>query len=261
MNSIKKAEVQVIKVGGKIVEDPTALMHLLDQFKKVPGYKVLVHGGGRSATKIAAQMGIETKMVDGRRVTDESMLQVVTMVYGGLVNKSIVSKLQSVGINAIGVTGADMNLVQAHKRPVQEVDYGFVGDIDKVDVTVLSPLLVQGVVPVIAPLTHDGHGSMLNTNADTIAAEVAKALAVDYQVQLVYCFELSGVMRDPEDSATVIPVINKAGFDQLVLDEVVVGGMIPKLQNALQAVEAGVDKVRITKADDLADPQKGTYVV
>lgn len=261
MNNSNKATVQVIKVGGKIVEDPTALMQLLDQFKKVPGYKVLVHGGGRSATKIAAQMGVETKMVDGRRITDEAMLQVVTMVYGGLVNKGIVSKLQSVGVNAMGITGADMNLIQAHKRPVKDVDYGFVGDIDGVDVSVLSPLLAQNVVPVVAPLTHDGQGTMLNTNADTIASEVAKALATDYQVQLVYCFELPGVMRDPEDDSTVIAEINAASFKQLVADEIVAGGMIPKLENALKAVEAGVHKVRITKANDLGDAEKGTYIV
>lgn len=261
MSNSNKATVQVIKVGGKIVEDPTALMQLLNQFKKVPGYKVLVHGGGRSATKIAAQMGVETKMVDGRRITDEAMLQVVTMVYGGLVNKGIVSKLQSVGVNAMGITGADMNLIQAHKRPVQDVDYGFVGDIDGVDVSVLSPLLAQGVVPVIAPLTHDGQGTMLNTNADTIASEVAKALAADYQVQLVYCFELPGVMHDPEDDSTVIAEINADSFKQLVTDEIVAGGMIPKLENALKAVEAGVHKVRITKANDLGDAEKGTYIV
>lgn len=261
MSNSNKATVQVIKVGGKIVEDPTALMQLLDQFKKVPGYKVLVHGGGRSATKIAAQMGVETKMVDGRRITDEAMLQVVTMVYGGLVNKGIVSKLQSVGVNAMGITGADMNLIQAHKRPVKDVDYGFVGDIDGVDVSVLSPLLAQNVVPVVAPLTHDGQGTMLNTNADTIASEVAKALAADYQVQLVYCFELPGVMRDPEDDSTVIAEINAASFKQLVADEIVAGGMIPKLENALKAVEAGVHKVRITKANDLGDAEKGTYIV
>ncbi len=261
MSNSNKATVQVIKVGGKIVEDPTALMQLLDQFKKVPGYKVLVHGGGRSATKIAAQMGVETKMVDGRRITDEAMLQVVTMVYGGLVNKGIVSKLQSVGVNAMGITGADMNLIQAHKRPVKDIDYGFVGDIDGVDVSVLSPLLAQNVVPVVAPLTHDGHGTMLNTNADTIASEIAKALAADYQVQLVYCFELPGVMRDPEDDSTVIAEINAASFKQLVADEIVAGGMIPKLENAFKAVEAGVHKVRITKANDLGDAEKGTYIV
>ena len=176
-----KEKLTIIKVGGKIVEEPETLAALLRDFSTVEGYKMLVHGGGRSATRVATQLGIETKMVDGRRITDTDMLNVVTMVYGGLVNKNIVAGLQSHGVNAMGMTGADMNIILSERRPVKTVDYGFVGDVKKVDGEALATLLKSGVVPVIAPLTHDGKGSMLNTNADTMAGECAKGLAEIFQ--------------------------------------------------------------------------------
>lgn len=248
----------VIKVGGAVVEDPQALAGLLKEFADVEGLKVLVHGGGREATKVAAQLGVETKMVDGRRITDADMLRVVTMVYGGLVNKNIVAALQASGINALGLTGADLGCMLADKRPVKTVDYGFVGDMRKVDTSILADLISRGVVPVMAPLSFDGKGSLLNTNADTIASSVAVALSERFDVTLVYCFEKKGVLSNPDDDDSVIPVITKDSFESLVADGTVAGGMIPKLQNALDAVGGGVREVRITRADSLLG---GTSIV
>ena len=241
----------LVKVGGKIVEEKETLDALLASFNSLDGLKVLVHGGGRSATKIAEQLGIETKMVNGRRITDEAMLKVVTMVYGGLVNKNIVAKLQSMGLNALGLTGADLGYMTSDKRPVKDVDYGFVGDVKKVDSDILADLIAKGVVPVLAPLTHDGNGNLLNTNADTIAGEAAKALAKHFDVTLVFCFEKKGVLRDENDDDSVIENIGKADFEKYVADGTIQGGMIPKLENAFAAIDAGVKQVVITKADQL----------
>jgi acetylglutamate kinase len=241
----------LVKVGGKIVEEKESLDALLASFNSLDGLKVLVHGGGRSATKIAEQLGIETKMVNGRRITDEAMLKVVTMVYGGLVNKNIVAKLQSMGLNALGLTGADLGYMTSDKRPVKDVDYGFVGDVKKVDSDILADLIAKGVVPVLAPLTHDGKGNLLNTNADTIAGEAAKALAKHFDVTLVFCFEKKGVLRDENDDDSVIENIGKADFEKYVADGTIQGGMIPKLENAFAAIDAGVKQVVITKADQL----------
>lgn len=255
----------VIKVGGAIVEDETRLNKLLDDFAKIEGAKVLVHGGGRRATKVAASLGIETKMVDGRRITDGDMLEVVTMVYGGLVNKNIVAKLQARGINALGLTGADMNVIRSHKRPPvttesdQTVDYGYVGDVDLVNGEELASLIESGVTPVMAPLTHDGNGHLLNTNADTIAAETAKALAPFFDVTLVYCFEKPGVLANPDDDSSVIPAITRKDFDRLTADGTVSGGMKPKIENAIVAIESGVKRVVITKADAIGT-DKGTVI-
>ena len=192
-------ELTIVKVGGKIVETPETLQALLRQFSALKGLKILVHGGGRTATEVAAQLNIPTQMVDGRRITDEEMLRVVTMVYGGLVNKQVVAQLQACGVNALGLTGADMDVIRSHRRqPVGGVDFGFVGDVDRVDADRLSQLLDSGITPVVAPLTHNGQGSLLNTNADTMAAEVAKALAERYDVTLVYCFEHAGVLAEAD---------------------------------------------------------------
>lgn len=249
----------VIKVGGKIVEEPETLDRLLADFSALPGYKVLVHGGGRSATQLAARLGIESHMVNGRRITDAKTLKVVTMVYGGLVNKSIVAGLQAKGVNAIGLTGADMDVIRSVKRPVQEVDYGFVGDVKRVNTDLLASLIHQGVVPVMAPLTHDGAGHLLNTNADTIAGETAKALARHFEVTLVYCFEKKGVLRDADDDDSVIPVITPELFRQYVDEGIIQGGMIPKLENSFSAVAAGVQQVIITLATAI-DGQSGTII-
>lgn len=249
----------VIKVGGKIVEEPETLSRLLADFSALPGYKVLVHGGGRSATKLAAELGIESRMVNGRRITDADMLKVVTMVYGGLVNKNIVAGLQAKGVNAMGLTGADMDVMRSVKRPVKDVDYGFVGDVKQVNADLLAGLIRQGVVPVMAPLTHDGEGHLLNTNADTIAGETAKALARHFEVTLVFCFEKKGVLRDADDDDSVIPVITPDLFRRYVDEGVIQGGMIPKLENSFSAVEAGVRQVIITLATAL-DGCSGTVI-
>ena len=269
VNGQCKPKLALIKVGGKIVEEPASLQRLLSDFAAIEGPKVLVHGGGRSATKLAATMGIETQMVNGRRITDAEMLKVVTMVYGGLVNKNIVARLQACGINALGLTGADMNVMLSHKRPLkkvkmddgteQMVDFGFVGDVDACDGRMLATLSGEGVVPVMAPLTHDKQGNLLNTNADTIAGETAKALAPYFDVTLIYSFEHAGVLTDPEDEASVIPHITAESFEQLKADGTVSGGMIPKIENALEAVKAGVKRVIITKADAI-DGKQGTMI-
>ena len=255
-----KEKITIIKVGGKIVEEHESLNSLLDRFAQIEGRKVLIHGGGRSATRIAERLGIESRMVGGRRITASDTLQVVTMVYGGLVNKNIVAQLQARGVNALGLTGADCNIIRAHKRPVGEVDYGFVGDVDRADGAMLSRLIEQGIVPIIAPLTHDGNGNMLNTNADTMAAETAKALSAHYETRLIYCFEYPGVMRDPDDAASLIPTITRESYRTLLADGTVSGGMIPKIDNAFNAIENGVREVIITRADAI-DGIQGTHII
>ena len=250
----------IIKVGGKIVEEAATLHTLLYDFAAIKGNKLLVHGGGRSATRLAEQLGIPVRMVEGRRITDADMLRVVTMVYGGLVNKNIVAGLQALGIDALGMTGADMDILRSAKRPAGAVNYGFVGDIKAARGEILARLIHDGIVPVLAPLTHDGCGQLLNTNADTIAGETAKALAPFFDVTLIYCFEKKGVLRDENDDDSVIPQIDKAAFARLKADGTVQGGMIPKLENAFHAIDAGVKEVIITRADALASA-KGTRIV
>lgn len=251
----------IIKVGGKIVEETDSLHSLLTQFAQIPGHKLLVHGGGRSATKMAEQLGIEQQMINGRRITDAETLRIVTMVYGGLVNKQIVAALQARGINALGLTGADMNVVRSHKRPVKDIDYGFVGDVETVNAELLADLIARDVVPVMAPLTHDGKGSMLNTNADTIAGETAKALAAFFDVTLMFCFEKKGVLLNPDDDDSVISRITSSELPQLVRDGVVQGGMLPKLDNSFAAIAAGVSKVIITQAQAIDNPEAGTLLL
>ncbi len=255
-----KNKLTIVKVGGAIVEDSEKLNELLDNFAAIEGAKVLVHGGGRRATKVAAALGIESKMVNGRRITDVDMLEVVTMVYGGLVNKNIIAKLQAKGINAIGLTGADMDVIHSHKRPVKDgIDFGFVGDVERVDTNKIKLLIDGGITPVMAPLTHDGQGNILNTNADTIASETAKALAALYDVTLIYSFEKKGVLSKPDDDDSVIPVITRTDFNKYVADGTIAGGMIPKIENALAAVDAGVKQVVITLANAI-DGKHGTII-
>ncbi|TKG89067.1 acetylglutamate kinase [Puteibacter caeruleilacunae] len=241
----------IVKVGGKVVEEEDSLKALLFDFSRISGNKILVHGGGRSATAMAERLGVETKMVEGRRITDEAMLEVVTMVYGGLVNKKLVSGLQALNCNAMGMTGADMDLIRAVKRPVKEIDYGYVGDIMDVSTRELETIIDQGVVPVVAPLTHDGKGQMLNTNADTIASELAIALSHHYRVNLVYCFEKKGVLSNPEDDDSVISELTYELYQDAKEDKVIKDGMIPKLDNGFSAMRNGVESVTITRADQL----------
>lgn len=253
-------KVTIVKVGGAIVEDNEQLAQLLTDFAAIPGKKVLVHGGGRRATKVAAALGIESKMENGKRITDAQMLEVVTMVYGGLVNKNLVAKLQAKGVNALGLTGADMDVIHSHKRPVKDgVDFGYVGDVERANGKMLQALIQEGITPVMAPLTHDGNGNILNTNADTIASETAKALAPYYDVTLIYSFEKKGVLSNPDDDNSVIPVITRSDFEKYQADGTIGGGMIPKIENALAAVDAGVKEVIITLATAI-DGKQGTVI-
>ena len=255
-----KEKLTIVKVGGAVVEDEAQLSQLLKDFSAITGKKVLVHGGGRKATKVAEALGIESKMLGGRRITDADMLSVVTMVYGGLVNKNLVARLQANGVNALGLTGADMDVIRSHKRPIKDgVDFGFVGDVDKANGQMLSKLIEEGITPVMAPLTHDGQGNILNTNADTIASETAKALAPYYDVTLIFSFEKKGVLRNPYDDDSVIPVITRADFINYKADGTISGGMLPKIENALGAIDSGVSRVIITLATAL-DGQSGTII-
>lgn len=253
-------KITIVKVGGAVVEDEAQLTQLLKDFAAIEGKKVLVHGGGRRATKVAAALGIESKMVNGRRITDADMLEVVTMVYGGLVNKNLVARLQAAGVNALGLTGADIDVIHSHKRPIKDgIDFGFVGDVEKANGQMLHTLINAGITPVMAPLTHDGQGHILNTNADTIAGETAKALAPYYDVTLIYSFEKKGVLSNPDDDNSVISEITREDFERYKADGTVAGGMIPKLDNAFDAIDAGVKRVIITLATAI-DGQHGTVI-
>ena len=255
-----KQKLTIVKVGGAVVEDETQLTQLLKDFSAISGRKVLIHGGGRRATQVAASLGIESKMVGGRRITDADMLSVVTMVYGGLVNKNLVARLQANGVNALGLTGADIDVIRSHKRPLKDgIDFGFVGDVDKADGQMLSRLIEAGITPVMAPLTHDGQGNIINTNADTIASETAKALAPFYDVTLIYSFEKKGVLSNPDDDNSVIPTITRADFERYKADGTISGGMLPKIENALSAIDKGVNRVIITLATAI-DGNSGTII-
>jgi acetylglutamate kinase len=249
----------LIKVGGKIVEEEESLRRLLCDFAGIEGCKVLVHGGGRSATRLASRLGVETKMVGGRRITDMEMLKIVTMVYGGLVNKNIVAGLQALGVNALGLTGADMDLIYSDKRPVKDIDYGYAGDVKKVNAACLASLLQQHIVPVLAPLTHDKQGHLLNTNADTIAGETAKALAPYFDVTLIFCFEKRGVLKDENNDDSVISELTDELFKQYVKEGIIQGGMVPKLENSFEAICSGVKEVIITHASDI-NKNSGTRI-
>lgn len=248
-----KKILNVIKIGGNVIDNSEKLHQFLLDFTALPGDKVLIHGGGKIATELGTSLGVEAKMVEGRRITDIETLRIVTMVYAGLINKNMVAQLQAKGCNAIGLTGADGNIIKAVKRPVKDIDYGYVGDLDAASVSVgtLDSLLSAGLVPVICAITHDGQSQLLNTNADTIASAVAVAMAEKYDTSLVYCFEKRGVMRDVEDDNSLVTEIRMDEFEGLKAEGVVSGGMIPKLHNAFEAIKSGVSAVYIGKADEL----------
>ena len=243
----------IVKIGGNVIDDESKLKIFLEDFAQIPHAKILVHGGGKIATEVSKALGIEPQLVDGRRITDADSLKVVTMVYAGLINKNIVAKLQAANCNAIGLTGADANLIPAKKRQVAAIDYGYVGDIDAETVNApgLQLLINQGFTPVLAPITHDQAGNLLNTNADTIASTLAVALASWYQVRLIYCFEKKGVLQDVNDDNSLIPEITPTKYQDLRQQGIIAQGMIPKMDNALQALEQGVKAVHIAHADDL----------
>lgn len=244
--------IRIIKIGGRVIEQPELLAEFLRDFAQLEGPRVLVHGGGRNATQLAQRMGLEATLIDGRRVTDDAMLEVVVMVYGGLVNKQIVSRLQSIQCNALGLTGADMNCILATKRPATPVDYGWVGDVQQVRAVVFQKLLQQEVVPVLAPLTHDGQGNMLNTNADTIASRVAEALSANAPTELYYFFEKAGVLADPTDDDSVIAELSESDYQRGKEAGTIAAGMLPKLDNGFAARRGGVKKVYISHHHSLS---------
>ncbi len=241
----------IIKIGGQIIDDETKLVSFLRSFARIEALKILVHGGGKLATDIGEKMGIRQVIVEGRRITDADTLKVVTMVYAGLINKNIVATLQADGCNAIGLCGADGNMITAHKRKKGKIDYGFAGDVEALNTKFIRGLLKKDLVPILAPLTHDGKGNLLNTNADTIAQETARAMSAHYQVTLIYSFEKSGVLLDLADEASVISTMNKKKYSKLKDEGKISAGMVPKLDNAFAALESGVKKVIIGNAEGL----------
>lgn len=251
-----KKQLSIIKIGGNVINSNAQLDSFLSDFKALQGLKILVHGGGRKATEIADSMGLEPKMIGGRRVTDEANLEIVTMVYAGLLNKNIVAKLQAKDCNALGLSGADANVIRAHKRIVKEIDYGFAGDIDEVENKTIALFLNGGITPVFSAITHDRQGQLLNTNADTIAAELAKGLSADFDVELIYCFEKKGVLKDMEDEESVIENINSESYKLLKSEGVINEGMLPKLENCFNSLQNGVRKVIIGKSEMIKDRSK-----
>lgn len=242
----------IVKVGGGILEDQPQLNVLVRNFAQIKGKKILVHGGGKKATQMAERLGVENQMIDGRRLTSTEMLEVVLMVYGGLVNKQVVAQLQAQNCQAIGITGADANTILAEKRPVREIDYGWVGDVKSINIPVLENMFNQGLVPVIAPLTHDGQGNLYNTNADTMASVIAGALGKIYQVSLWYCFEKPGVLKNASDDDSVIEKLYYSLFQTYQQSGIITDGMIPKLDNGFQALKQGAHEVVIGAAEALA---------
>lgn len=248
----------VIKIGGNIVDNPTVLNQCLEQFANLPGKAILVHGGGKLATQLANDLGVKQNMVEGRRITDADTLRIATMVYAGNINKNIVASLQSLGKNAIGLSGVDGNLIQAHKRANSSIDYGYVGDVDKVNIEFIDQLLQNNLSIVVAPITHDGKGQLLNTNADTIAQSIATAMSSKYCVHLIYGFEKEGVLLDLNNPGSVIKQINRPRFQSLKAENIIFEGMLPKIENAYLALDNGVQSVIIGKAEKMNELINGT---
>lgn len=250
--------IKVIKIGGNVVDNPEKLQQFLRDFASLDGPKVLIHGGGKVATAISKGLGIEARMIDGRRVTDAETLRIVTMVYAGLINKNIVASLQHQGCNALGLCGADGSLIQSRKRAATPIDYGFVGDPERFNLDTATALIDSGLVPIVAPITYEpGSGALLNTNADTVAQTVAVGLAARYPVELVYCFEKRGVLRNVDDENSVIERIDPALYEELKAEGIVADGMLPKLDNAFKAIRSGVSSVVICAAENLTQPGYG----
>jgi len=251
----------IIKIGGKIINDEQLLDLFIHSFKKIEGPKILVHGGGRAASDLSRRLGIPINMIDGRRVTDKETLEVATMVYAGLVNKKIVAILQRHKCNAIGLSGADANCILSHKREVKEIDYGYVGDIDEINVNTFVDFVDSGLTPVVSPLTHDGNGQLLNTNADTIAATIATALSKHYEIKLSFCFEYNGVLKDLEDANSMLSSVSKLEADAYIADGTFANGMIPKVNNAFFALENGASEVNICGIHHVHETKAGTSFI
>lgn len=251
----------IIKIGGKLINDAATLQEFLQVFVQVPGQKILIHGGGRKATELSALLGIETKMIDGRRITNKETLEVAIMVYAGLINKSIVVHLQKKGVNALGLSGADLDIIRAHKRPVKEIDFGFVGDIDEVNADCIKMLMRQNITPVLAPISHDGNGQLLNTNADTIAAQTAIALSDSFDVTLSYCFEFKGVLYDLDSPQMTMNTISEGEFINMKSSGTINSGMIPKLSNGIDALKGRVARVDICGINNLLTKENATNLV
>ncbi|GAB2634356.1 acetylglutamate kinase [Belliella aquatica] len=249
--------ISIIKIGGNVIDYPEKLDEFLYLFSRFPGKKILVHGGGILASKFGESMGVMPEMIDGRRITDKDTLDIVTMVYAGLINKQIVAKLQKLKQNALGMTGADGNLIRSKKRPVKTIDYGFVGDIKEINTDLVSTLLCEDIIPVICAITHDKKGQLLNTNADSISSELAVALSGRHKVNLYYCFNKAGVLIDEKNDDSIVPLINEDIYAELRKEDVIHSGMIPKLDNAFAALNKGVNHVWIGKAENLLLAAKG----
>ena len=249
-------KLNIIKIGGNIIENESSLKEFLRLFSNLEGKKILIHGGGKLASSIASKLGIPSKMVNGRRITDAATLEVITMVYGGLINRNIVAKLQAMHINAIGLTGADANSITSDKRPVKEIDFGFVGDVKKVAKTSINKLIEANFIPVFCAITHDGNGQLLNTNADTIASQIAIGMSTLYETTLYYCFDLKGVLKDVNDRNSVIEHINFKTYTQLLDDKIIVNGMLPKLENCFHALQNGVHTVNMGNTSMLTKENK-----
>jgi acetylglutamate kinase len=254
-DGVDDRKLYVIKIGGNVIDNSASLDHFLKDFTGLKGNKILVHGGGRAATQFSESLGIEAKLVDGRRITDIETLRMVTMVYAGLISKNIVAQLQRYGTNAIGLTGADGDFIRAKKRPVKTIDYGFVGDIDENSIKPqnIRNLMVAGFTPIFCAITHDGEGQLLNTNADTIASAIAIAMSALYDTTLIYCFEKKGVLKDITDESSLIGEIDPLRYEDLKSDKIIHSGMLPKLDNAFAAISCGVDAVIIGHSDDLGN--------
>ncbi|GMO33803.1 MAG: acetylglutamate kinase [Candidatus Azobacteroides pseudotrichonymphae] len=251
----------IVKVGGEIIRIPEVRDSFLKDFSIIAGYKILVHGGGSMLTELARNLDIETQMIDGRRVTTEKILKLAVMVYAGLINKEIVVGLQALGVDALGFTGADANIICSEKRPIRDsIDYGLVGDIQEINVQLLNEFLNKGHTPIFAPITHNGGGQLLNTNADSIAGELAKVLVYDYNVRLVYCFDKKGVLYDEGDENSFISVLSYADFQRYKENGIIGGGMLPKLDSAFNALSAGVKEVIITCASNIKHTGSGTHL-
>lgn len=256
-----KKELKIVKVGGKLIEDENKLQAFLSDFSKLEGLKILVHGGGNMATEIASKLGYETKMIDGRRITDANSLKVIVMTYAGFINKRIVAKLQALSVNSIGLCGADGRSIISKKREVKEIDFGYVGDIEEVNSDFISSILEQGMVPVFSAISYTREGELLNTNGDSVAAEIAKALSEKYSTELYYCFEKKGVLENSMDENSVIKTLDKKKYQDLLDQKAITDGMLPKLLNCFEALENGVKKIYLGDAKVIAENANATEIV